>query len=121
MDKQNQFDTQHPSQSASNQAVHPRQDKKLLPSLPQERDRCQKNGLWSLVYLSEVVEQRSHSLMPLLGYCLLTFALFDYVYIVIPLNFTNPVWELKTLGGLVEHAPVYLLGLLLVFYRLGAK
>ncbi len=41
--------------------------------------------------------------MGLLGYGLLAFALIDYIDILIPSHFTNPEWELQTLGRLVEH------------------
>lgn len=56
------------------------------------------------------------SLFRLVGYGLLLLALFDYVTIFIPPNFTNPVWEFQTIGALVEHVPIPLLGLILVFY-----
>lgn len=116
MDKQNSFDTQqHPSETASSQPVNSLKDKQS-PSLQKDWHRPQENGL-NLVYLSEVVEQRSHLLMPVLGYGLLLFALFDYIHIVIPSRFTDPAWELQTIGALVEHVAVPLLGLLFVFYR----
>lgn len=118
MDKQNSFDAQqHPSETASSQPVNSLQDEELSPSLPKDWHRPQENGLKSLVYLSEVVEQRSHLLMPVLGYGLLLFTLFDYIPIIIPSRFTDPAWELQTIGALVEHVAVPLLGLLFVFYR----
>ena len=80
-------------------------------------NRNQESGLDGSVYLSEIIEQRSHLLLPLLGYGLLLFALFDYVPILISPHFTDPAWELKTIGDLVEHAAVPLIGLLFVFYR----
>ena len=55
--------------------------------------------------------------MRLLGYGLLIFALLDYIYIVIPPRFTNPAWELQTIGAFTEHAAIPMLGLMLVFYR----
>ncbi|HAX79231.1 MAG TPA: hypothetical protein DCY88_26255 [Cyanobacteria bacterium UBA11372] len=50
-----------------------------------------------------------------IGYGLLVLAVFDLVDIFVPPHFMNPVWEFKTLGGLVERVPVPLIGLGLVF------
>ena len=116
MDKQNQADAQQHSQTASSQPANSK-DQKLSPSLPEGWQHAEGNSSTGLVYLSEAVEQRSHLLLPLLGYSLLVFALFDYINIVIPPRFTDPAWELQTIGALVEHIPVPLLGLLFVFYR----
>ncbi len=49
------------------------------------------------------------------GYALLLLAFIDFVNIFIPLHFTNPVWEFQTIGLLVDHAPVPLIGLIFVF------
>ena len=121
MNKHNQFDTQPPirgkqqqSQSPSTSA-NPFEDKKS--PLPESRNASKKNGLKGSLYLSETVEEHSTFLMRLLGYGLLIFALLDYIYIVIPPRFTNPAWELQTIGAFVEHAAIPLLGLMLVFYR----
>ena len=118
MDKQNHVDAQqHLSQTPSRQPGNPPEDKKLSPSVPNDGHPPQQKGLKGLVYLSPSVEERSNALMPLLGYSLLVFSLFDYIYIVIPPRFTDPAWELETIGALVEHIAVPLLGLMLVFYR----
>lgn len=116
MDKQNQADAQQHSQTASSQPANPK-DKNLSPSLPEGWQYAEGNGSTGSVYLSEAVEQRSHLLLPLLGYSLLVFALFDYINIIFPPRFTDPAWELQTIGALVEHIPVPLLGLMFVFYR----
>ena len=106
-DKQNQFNAQQQSaQTASN----------LSPPLSESRYH-QDNGFQGSVYLSEFVEQRSHFLVRLLGYSLLVFALINYIYILTPLHFTDPVWELQTIGVLVDHIIAPLLGLMFVFYR----
>lgn len=82
MDKQNQFNAQqHPDQSVSNQPVNPLEDKELSPSLPKGWHRSQNHSLNGWIYLLEGAEQRSQFLLPLLGYGLLVFALFDYIYI----------------------------------------
>ncbi len=51
-----------------------------------------------------------------IGYGLLIFSLIDSVQLFIPPDFTNPSWELQTIGALVERVPVPLLGLTLVFF-----
>ena len=118
MDKQNKVDAQqHSSQIGSSQPDNPPEDNKLSPSVPNDWHPPQENGLRSLVYLSPAVEERSYLVLPLLGYTLLAFALFDYLFIIIPPRFTDPAWELQTIGALVEHIPVPLLGLMFVFYR----
>lgn len=119
MDKQNWVDAQqHPSQTAPGQPVTPLKNT-LSPSLPQGSHRKQKDGLEGIAYPTEgeIFERRSHSLMPLLGYGLLLLGLFDYIAIVFPPRFGDPSWELQTVGDLVEHAAIPLLGLLFVFYR----
>lgn len=49
------------------------------------------------------------------GYGLLVLALFDFISTLVPLRLFYPPWELQTIGSLVEHVPVPLLGLALVF------
>jgi hypothetical protein len=51
-----------------------------------------------------------------IGYGLLIFSFIDSVQLFIPPEFTNPSWELQTIGALVERVPVPLLGLTLVFF-----
>ena len=58
---------------------------------------------------------RFNSRLRLVGYGLLILALCDLIYILVPPQFMNPVWEFQTIGTLVERVPVPLLGLLLVF------
>ncbi|MGK7903774.1 MAG: HpsJ family protein [Hormoscilla sp.] len=70
-----------------------------------------------LVSLSASASTRSYSLLALVGYGLLILALFDYLQIIYPPNFTNPFWEFQAIGRMVERVPVPLLGLMLVFYR----
>jgi hypothetical protein len=50
------------------------------------------------------------------GYGLLLFALVDTMQLFYPPDLTNPVWELQTMGALVERLPVSLLGLVMVFF-----
>jgi hypothetical protein len=118
MDKQNQVDIQNqPSQAASSEPAKPAEDREVLPSSPPTMHNRQQSGIKAEVYLSSFVEQRSYFLVSLVGYGLIAFALFDYINILIPLNLTNPVWEFQTIGALVEHAAIPLLGLMLVFFR----
>lgn len=51
-----------------------------------------------------------------IGYGLLIFAFLDSVQLFVPPRFTNPEWELQTMGGLVDRVVVPLLGLALVFF-----
>lgn len=50
------------------------------------------------------------------GYGLLILSLLDIIATFTPPNFLNPVWELQTIGSLVERVPVPLLGLALIFF-----
>ncbi|MGE5657625.1 MAG: HpsJ family protein [Actinomycetota bacterium] len=50
------------------------------------------------------------------GYGLLVLSLFDTISVLTPPDFLNPVWELQTIGALVERVPVPLLGLALIFF-----
>ncbi|MBD2209475.1 hypothetical protein H6G27_06255 [Nostoc linckia FACHB-104] len=50
------------------------------------------------------------------GYILLLLAAIDVVNILLPWHFTNAVWEFQMLGALVEHAPLPLIALILVFF-----
>lgn len=58
---------------------------------------------------------RFSSRFRLVGYGLLMLSLCDFIYILIPPQFMNPIWEFQTIGTLVERVPVPLLGLMLVF------
>ncbi|MDF5735883.1 MULTISPECIES: HpsJ-like protein, cyanoexosortase A-associated [unclassified Nostoc] len=51
-----------------------------------------------------------------IGYILLILSSIDVVNIFIPFQFTNPVWEFQMIGALVEHAPLPLIGSMLVFF-----
>jgi len=117
-DNQNQFNAQqqHP-QTDSSQPVETVEDKEVVPSLSQGWYSHREQGFNGSVYLSILVEERSHLLLRLLGYGLLLFALVDYIDIIIPPHFTNPSWEFQTIGALVEHAAIPLMGLTFIFYR----
>ncbi|MGK7901583.1 MAG: HpsJ family protein [Hormoscilla sp.] len=69
------------------------------------------------IWLSEMVLERSESLLHIIGYIFLIFAALDYLIILIPPQFTNPVWEFQTMGQLVERSAIPIIGLVLVFYR----
>jgi hypothetical protein len=61
-------------------------------------------------------ENRSVYRLRWVGYALLIFALIDTIALLIPPNFTNPAWELQTIGQMVERVVVPLLGFALVFF-----
>ena len=50
------------------------------------------------------------------GYGFLIYAAFDWILLLIPPRFLNPIWEFQTIGALVERVPVLLIGLLLIFF-----
>ncbi|HEY9704847.1 MAG TPA: HpsJ family protein [Allocoleopsis sp.] len=59
------------------------------------------------------------SVMRIIGYGLVFLSILDIIYIIYPPNLLNPTWEFNTIGALVEHTPVSLLALILVFYGKG--
>ncbi len=50
------------------------------------------------------------------GYGFLLMAGFDILQSLIPLGFTNPLWEMSTMANIVERVPIPILGFLLVFW-----
>jgi hypothetical protein len=58
---------------------------------------------------------RSSLKLRFVGYVLLIISIIDFIDILIPFEFTNPVWELQTLGAFAEHAPLPLIGLVFIF------
>ena len=69
------------------------------------------------IWLPEIILECSESLLHIIGYIFLIFAVLDYLIILIPPQFTNSVWEFQTMGQLVERSAIPLIGLVLVFYR----
>jgi hypothetical protein len=49
------------------------------------------------------------------GYGLLLLSSIDLIYVIVPPDLTNPVWEYQTVGDLVKLIPVPLLAFMLVF------
>ncbi|MBO3458904.1 HpsJ family protein [Aetokthonos hydrillicola Thurmond2011] len=64
---------------------------------------------------SQIYDWDANSLFRFGGYILLILALIDFINILIPFHFTNPVWEFQMIGALVDHATVPLIGLIFVF------
>ncbi|MEZ2227860.1 HpsJ family protein [Microcoleus sp.] len=54
-----------------------------------------------------------------IGYGLLILSLLDTIAVLIPANFGNRVWELQTIGAVVERVPVPLLAMTLIFFGEG--
>ena len=50
------------------------------------------------------------------GYGFLLLATFDIIQSLLPLGFTNPLWEMTTVANLVERVPIPMLGFLLIFW-----
>lgn len=55
------------------------------------------------------------SILRWLGYGLLLFTFFDWLDVLTPLKFMNPLWEFQTIGALVEKVVIPLLGFVLIF------
>jgi hypothetical protein len=53
------------------------------------------------------------------GYGLLILSLLDTIAVLTPLNLGNRLWELQTIGGIVERIPVPLLAMALIFFGEG--
>lgn len=68
------------------------------------------------ITLPDTVLEKSKFLMPWVGYGILIFSLIDFLYILIPPQFTDPVWEFQAIGQYVERIWAPLLGLCFVFY-----
>lgn len=58
----------------------------------------------------------SSEILRLVGYGLLILALVDLLFLLIPPQLMNPVWEFETMGAIIERIPVSLLGIVLVYY-----
>ncbi len=56
-----------------------------------------------------------------LGFGLIFFAVADVLTLLYPPNFTNPEWEFRLIGNLVERSPVPLIGFALVFLSSALK
>ena len=58
----------------------------------------------------------SSGILRLVGYGLLLMAVVDVLFLLIPFQLMNPLWEFQTVGAIVERIPVTLLGIVLVYY-----
>lgn len=58
----------------------------------------------------------SLSILRLVGYGLLLLALVDLLFLLIPPQLMNPLWEFQTMGAIVERIPVTLLGMVLIYF-----
>lgn len=67
----------------------------------------------SLVH--KLLNNQSIALARKLGYGLLVISLIDFIFILIPPEFLNPVWEYKVIGDIIKLVPLPLFSLLLIF------
>ena len=58
----------------------------------------------------------SSGILRLVGYGLLLMALVDLLFLLIPPQLMNPLWEFQTIGAIIERIPVTLLGMVLIYY-----
>lgn len=61
-------------------------------------------------------QQKTMMLSRRSGFALLLLCFIDLLYVLIPPELLNPVWEYQTIGDLVKLVPVPLLALMLIFY-----
>jgi len=52
----------------------------------------------------------------LVGYGLLSIAIVNLLFLLIPFQLASPLWEFQTMGAMVERVPVALLGMVLIYY-----
>ena len=76
----------------------------------------QQEKIQKSIEVKDTIEDKSFSLLRLVGYILLVFSLIDYIAILIPPHLTDPTWELQTAGLFVDHIWAPLLGLVLIFF-----
>jgi len=71
--------------------------------------------------MNEIQGEQGFSIYRLrwIGYGLLILSLLDTIAVLIPANFGNRVWELQTIGAVVERVPVPLLAMALIFFGEG--
>lgn len=58
----------------------------------------------------------SLGILRLVGYGLLLMTVVDVVFLLIPPQLINPLWQFQTMGAIVERSPVTLLGMVLVYF-----
>ena len=68
------------------------------------------------IEITDLIENRSFSLLRMIGYILLIFSVIDYIGILIPPRLTDPAWEFQAMGRLVDHVWSPLLGLTFLFF-----
>jgi hypothetical protein len=96
------------SQNSQSAAEDPRDDRESSPApSPMPTTESTLNGIHLLKTLPAL---RS------IGYGLLLLSFVDLLYILFPLDLTNPVWEYQVTGDLIRLVPVPMLAFMLVFY-----
>lgn len=96
------------SQNAQNAAEEPEDDKEWNSApVSTTVTESASNGIYLLKSLPTL-----HSI----GYGLLLLSFVDLLYILLPLDLTNPVWEYQITGDLIRLVPVPMLAFMLVFY-----
>lgn len=63
------------------------------------------------------IKTTSGRLIHRVGYAILALACLDYLVLLIPPQFLQPIWEFETIGKFVEIVWAPLLGYILIFYR----
>ena len=66
-------------------------------------------------FVNKLLNSQSIALARKLGYGLLIISLIDFIFIFIPPQFLNPVWEYKIIGDIIKLVPLPMFALLLIF------
>ncbi len=66
--------------------------------------------------LASFTSSTTLQVMRAIGYGLILLACIDLLYVLVPPELSNPVWEYQTIGDLAKLAPVPLLAFMLVFF-----
>ena len=65
--------------------------------------------------VNRILNSKSMAIARKLGYGLLIVSIIDFIFILIPPQFLNPVWEYKVIGDMIKLVPLPLLAFLLIF------
>ena len=78
-------------------------------------ERCANVGLGTAIAMTFDLD-RFLPYFRRIGYGIIVLLLFDYAFILIPPQFTNPTWEIQTIGRMVELVWAPVIAFLLIFF-----
>lgn len=68
----------------------------------------------TILKISRSSQVFSLGILRFVGYSLLLLAVIDLLWLLIPVQLMNPLWELQTMGAIIDKIPFTLLGLILI-------